>query len=170
MTDNSVMGRLKFAAAAVCVVMSACTSKPAGDGGDKEAIRQVVGKYVRSVDDADTALAREVWADVGDISFIHPLGHERGWIQIKTNVYEKIMRDMLSSRKLAIRDLNVKLYGNAAVVEFYWVFDAKWRKDGGILRTEGRETQVMRRGDLGKWELVHVHYSGMPVTRPGEGL
>ena len=38
-------------------------------------------KYVRAVDNADK--------------------HERGWTQIKSNFYEKLMRNMLSKRKLA---------------------------------------------------------------------
>jgi len=35
------------------------------------------------------------------------------------------------------------------------------------IATHGRETQVYRKVD-GAWRLVHVHYSGMPVT--GERL
>lgn len=158
--------------AGVClVVMAACTSNPPDSAtSNVEAIRNVVAKYTRSVDNADTELAREVWADAEDISFIHPLGHERGWMQIKTNVYEKIMRDLFLTRKLTVRDLAVKLYGDAAVAEFYWVFDAKWRKDGSALRTEGRETQVLRKGVRGTWEIVHIHYSGMAASSPAQGL
>lgn len=172
-------GMILRGAASVCfVVMTACASNPPGeatkavlpDASNVEAIRNNVAKYARSVDNADTELAREVWADSEDISFIHPMGHERGWMQIKTNVYEKTMRDLLSDRKLTVRDLTVKLYGDAAVAEFYWVFDAKWRKDGRAVRTEGRETQVLRKGVRGTWELVHVHYSGMPVSSPSQGL
>jgi len=153
------------------LLLTACASPPAADGtkasSSVAAIRAVVDKYVQSIDDADTTLAREVWADSDGISFIHPLGHERGWIEIKSNLYEKIMRDLLSSRKLNVQDVTVKLFGDAAVVEFYWVFDAKWRKDGSALRTQGRETQVLRKGARGKWELVHVHYSGMPGPPAG---
>jgi hypothetical protein len=55
------------------------------------------------------------------------------------------------------------VYRGAAGAEFYWDFVAKFRKDGSLITTHGRETQVywkMR----GRWPLVHVHYSGIPVT------
>ncbi|MSV30354.1 MAG: nuclear transport factor 2 family protein [Bryobacterales bacterium] len=153
-------------------VMASCasTSSASIDRQNEEAIRSVVAKYVRSVDAADTGLAREVWADAPGISFIHPLGHERGWTEIKTNLYEKIMRDMLSTRKLTVHDLSVKLYGDTAQTEFYWVFDAKWRKDDSAMQTKGRETQVLRKSARGTWEIVHVHYSGIPAIIPGQGL
>jgi hypothetical protein len=35
----------------------------------------------RSVDEADTALAAQVWLDSPDVSFIHPLGHAHGFDQ-----------------------------------------------------------------------------------------
>ena len=141
------------------VLLTAC-SEPRG--GDEAAIRDVVKRYLESVEAADTGMARKVWAADERISFIHPMGHERGWEQIKSNVYEKLMGGLFSKRRLAARDVAVKVYGDFAVVEFYWVFDATWKKDGSALQTRGRETQVMRRGKGGAWELVHVHYSGMP--------
>jgi ketosteroid isomerase-like protein len=55
------------------------------------------------------------------------------------------------------------------VVEFYWDFVAKFRKDGSSITTHGRETQVYRRTPEG-WRLVHVHYSGMPVTDQRQGF
>jgi hypothetical protein len=61
------------------------------------------------------------------------------------------------------------LGADGAVAEFYWRFDAKMRKDGSAVHTEGRETQVYQRVG-GRWFLVHVHYSGMPVTAPGQGF
>ncbi|MCP5110905.1 MAG: nuclear transport factor 2 family protein [bacterium] len=150
-------------------VLAGCAPPQAGDPPE-EAVRRAVANYVRSVDNADTDLAREVWADAPDISFIHPLGHERGWMEIKRSFYEKLMRDSFSSRELTVRDLVVKVYGDAAVAEFYWVFNATWRRDGSALRTEGRETQVLRKGSRATWELVHVHYSGMPVAHESQGF
>ena len=91
----------------------------------------------------DTDLARQVWAEDADISFIHPMGHERGWAQN---------------------------YGNTAVVEFYWFFDATLRHNGQTFRSQGRETQVLQRTADGAWRIVHVHYSGMPTAIPGQGL
>jgi len=40
---------------------------------------------------------------------------------------------------------------------------------GSSLTTRGRETQIYRK-ERGQWRLVHVHYSGMPVTAGGRGF
>jgi len=61
------------------------------------------------------------------------------------------------------------VYRDAAWVEFYWAFVAKLRTDGTALTTHGRESQVYRKSG-GRWRLVHVHYSGMPVTEERRGF
>jgi ketosteroid isomerase-like protein len=142
----------------------------AGRADDEaEAIRGIVARYARSIDDADTALAAEVWSNTPDVSFIHPRGHERGWEEVKRNLYEKAMGATFSERKLSTRDVVVHVYGDAAWAEFYWDFTAKLKVDGSAVKTRGRETQVYRKRD-GRWALVHVHYSGMPVTGERRGF
>jgi ketosteroid isomerase-like protein len=79
------------------------------------------------------------------------------------------MSKTFSERKLTVKDIEVQVYGDAAVATFYWDFVARMRADGRTLKTQGRETQVYRRSDRG-WSLVHVHYSGMPVTGRREGF
>jgi len=98
-----------------------------------------------------------------DVSFIHPLGHEHGFEQIKQNVYMRLMGDTFSERKLSVHDVSVHVYGDAAWAEFYWDFAGQFRKDGSPLATHGRETQLYRK-EQDRWRLVHVHYSGMPVS------
>jgi Xaa-Pro aminopeptidase len=134
-----------------------------------DAIKNLIAKYAKSVDDADTALAAEVWLDSPDVSFIHPLGHEHGFEQIKQNVYKHLMGDTFSERKLSVHGVSVHVYGDAAQAEFYWDFVAKFRKDGTPLTTHGRETQLYRK-EQGRWRLVHVHYSAMPVTGERQGF
>lgn len=129
----------------------------------------MVAKYARSVDEADTTLAAQVWLDSPDVSFIHPLGHEHGFDQIKQNVYKHLMSETFSERKLSPRDVAVHANGNSAWVEFYWDFAAKVRKDGSPITTHGRETHVYWKMPDG-WRLVHVHYSGMPVTQERQGF
>jgi Xaa-Pro aminopeptidase len=136
---------------------------------DSGAIRSLIEKYAKSVDGADTALAAEVWLNSPDVSFIHPLGHERGFDQIKQNVYQHLMGDTFSERKLSVHDVSVHVYGDTARAEFYWDFAAKFRKDGAPLTTHGRETQLYQK-ENGRWHLVHVHYSGMPVTAERQGF
>jgi len=130
---------------------------------DLAVICGLIEKYAKSVDDADTTLAAQVWLNSPDVSFIHPLGHEHGFEQIKQNVYQRLMGDTFSERKLSVHDVSVHVYGDAAWAEFYWDFAAKFRKDGSPLATHGRETQLYRK-EQGRWRLVHVHYSGMPVS------
>jgi len=137
--------------------------------GDTAAIRGLIEKYAKSVDDADTTLAAEVWWNSPDASFIHPLGHEHGFEQIKQNVYTRLMGDTFSERKLSPRNISVHVSGDAAWAEFYWDFSAKFRKDGSPITTHGRETQLYKKID-GRWRLVHVHYSGMPVTEQNRGF
>jgi Xaa-Pro aminopeptidase/ketosteroid isomerase-like protein len=132
-------------------------------------IKNLIEKYAKSIDGADTALASQVWWDSPEDSFIHPLGHEHGFEQIKQNVYNHLMGNTFSERKLSIREVSVHVFGDAAVAEFYWDFAAKFRKDGSSLATHGRETQVYRKGQDG-WRLVHVHYSGMPVAGERQGF
>ncbi len=142
---------------------------PAETSADIAVIRNLIEKYAKSVDAADTALAGEVWLDSPDVSFIHPLGHEHGFEQIKQNVYTRLMGEMFSERKLSVHDVSVHVYGDAAWAEFYWDFVARARKDGSPLTTHGRETQLYQKIQ-GRWRLVHVHYSGMPVTAERQGF
>ena len=112
---------------------------------------------------------REVWLDSPRDTFVHPLGHEKGFEQIKENIYEKLFGQTFSERKLTAHDLSVDVSGESAVAEFYWDFTATFRKTGKQITTHGRETQVYLKSN-GAWRLVHVHYSGMPVANPTEGF
>jgi len=136
---------------------------------DREQIRSLIAKYTQSIDAADLDLAAEVWLDSPDVSFIHPLGHEHGFAEIKKNVYQHLMGDTFSERKLTAHDISVHVYGDSAVTEFYWDFAAKLKKDGSPIVTHGRETQMYHR-ENGAWRLIEVHYSGMPATIQRQGL
>jgi ketosteroid isomerase-like protein len=136
---------------------------------DTQEIKSLITKYTEAVGLADTNLASQVWSGSPDISFIHPLGHEHGWEQVK-GFFEKTMGAAFSERKLTVRDVAVRVYGDSAWAEFYWNFAAKLRSNGAPVETAGRETQIYRRVGPNRWALVHVHYSGMPVTPPGRGF
>jgi ketosteroid isomerase-like protein len=136
---------------------------------DVDAIGGIIAQYAKSVDAADTTLASEIWWDSPEVSFIHPLGHEHGFEQIEENVYKRLMGETFSERKLTPRDVTIHVFGEAAWAEFYWDFTAKFRKDGRSVTTHGRETQIYRKMQ-GRWRIIHVHYSGMPSTQPGQGF
>jgi uncharacterized protein (TIGR02246 family) len=133
----------------------------AGQSADSE-IRLLIAAYARSINTADAKLAGEIWSASPDVSFIHPQGHEHGLDQIRQNVYSRLMGETFSERKLTPKQISVRAYTDAAWAEFYWDFSAKLRKDGSAVETHGRETQIYRK-EQGRWRLVHVHYSGMPV-------
>lgn len=132
-------------------------------------ITSLIDRYASSINSADVELAAKVWAIDDEVSFIHPRGHERGWEQVRSNFYEKTMGQTFSERKLTVRDLVVRVYGDNAWAEFYWDFAAKMKMDGTPLNTKGRETQIFRKTERG-WRLVHIHYSGMPVIADRQGF
>lgn len=136
---------------------------------DTVQLKSMVEKYVQSINNAENAsLADEIWEQSDKVGFIHPRGHEKGWENVKKNIYA-FFRDTFSKRKLVSSDETYALYKNIAIVDFYWVFDATFRKDNKPMQTKGRETQVWKK--QGKnWRLIHVHYSGMPMTGEREGF
>lgn len=135
---------------------------------DRKAIRQLIAEYVKSVDLADTRLAARVWWNSPEVSFIHPLGWEHGFEQIKQDLYRHLMGENFSKRNLLIHDVVIHVHQNSAWAEFYWDFHARWRKDDSPLTTHGRETQVYWKIG-GRWRLVHVHYSALPVKPEKKG-
>jgi uncharacterized protein (TIGR02246 family) len=126
-------------------------------------IKALIDKYATSINGADTKLGAEVWFTGTDVSLIHPMGHERGWEQIKGNFYEAVMGKMFIKRELKARDIAVHILGDAAWVEFNWEFNATM-SNNQPMTTKGRESQVLRKTDRG-WRIVHVHYS-MPFAPP----
>jgi len=121
----------------------------AASDDEVETIRALIHQYEKSVSNADTSLASEIWSQTDDVSFIHPLGHEHGWDEIKRNVYEKMMGELFSERKLTASDISIHVYKDAAWAEFNWVFVATLRSNGSPVKTEGRETQVYHRTSRG---------------------
>ena len=156
-----------LALAIPCVAQAQKTAADTDRASDR--IKQLIALYAAAVDAADVNLASQVWDNSPDVSFIHPRGHEHGWEEVK-NFYRNMMGAPFSERKLTVRDVTVHVYGDSAWAEFYWHFVAKLRSDGSTLVTDGRETQIYRKVDAGRWALVHVHYSAMPVTGAGRGF
>jgi uncharacterized protein (TIGR02246 family) len=161
------MIRRRLAVCAMFVTLVTLVAAASAADTDEAAIREQVARYARAVDAADTHLAASVWSTTPEVSFIHPLGHAHGWEEIK-RFFEDVMGGVFSERKLTVKDVVVHAYGDGAWVEFYWTFNAKMKNDGRAIETAGRETQVYRKSD-GRWSLVHVHYSGMPVTPGAQG-
>src|SRR5664280_75227 len=121
----------------------------------------LVSLYVRSIDEADTTLASEVWSHTAEISFIGPTETEYGWNGVK-KIYQRF-RDNFSTRKLTFSNLKYYYSNDISWLTYYWIFDATSGTKSTQVKTKGRETQIWRKLNH-EWRLVHVHYSGMPVS------
>jgi ketosteroid isomerase-like protein len=129
---------------------------------DSSDIKARIEKYAESINNADTGLASGLFAHSEEVSFIHPMGHEHGWTEINNHIY-KFFSEFFSKRKLNITNEHITVYCDTAWAEFYWVFDATFKKDNSPLQTKGIETQIWRKVKK-EWRLVHVHYSNMPAN------
>ncbi|MBE8971300.1 nuclear transport factor 2 family protein [Nostocales cyanobacterium LEGE 12452] len=134
-----------------------------------KAIDRLLDNYTRSINAADTTIARSLFSSKQALSFIHPRGHEKGWLQIRDNFYVGTM-GLLTGRKLVITESAVhQLDKNNAWVEFYWDFHATLKAGNQPLHTKGRESQLLVKENE-DWKIVHIHYSGLPVSGNGQGF
>jgi ketosteroid isomerase-like protein len=173
MTRKTMLAILiaSFSLMAVGHTLAAQDKAVAVQRGPKAEIRSLVDRYMQSIDDADTTLGATVWSPTPDVTFINPLGHERGWDEIASVVYGKLMGQTFTKRTLKnVGDVSIHVYGDAAVVEIDWDFVAILRSDGTAIHTTGRESQVYVNLPGKGWRLVHVHYSGPPVAGAGQGF
>jgi ketosteroid isomerase-like protein len=152
--------RVQILIAAVACLFPAYVCGQAGTGpsADTVAIHRLLGQYAKAVDTVDLKLLSQIWSHSPHVSFIYPLGEERGFDAIQQHVFQNVMGGMFSARDLEMHDVAIYVNGNAAWSEFHWDFHATIRKDGSAVTTHGVETQVYRKED-GQWRLVHVHYS-----------
>jgi len=155
------------------VVFNSCNSKKGDNLNQKQddniAIKELLENYMKSINQADTTLAKTFWLTTQEVSFIHPRGHEKGWEGIKKGIYE-MFGNRFAQRDLKSYDETITLFGDMAVLEFYWVFDATYAGENSTpMQSKGRETQVLKKID-GEWRIVHIHYSSMPVTGEREGF
>jgi len=157
-TGLTMILRVLFAAAICLVPTAALSQSDTGPLPDVAAIHGLIGKYAKAVDSVDLGLLSGIWSHSPEVSFIYPLGEERGFDAIEQHVFQQVIGGLFSTRDLELHNIIVHVNGNSAWSEFHWVFHAKMRKDGSALTTRGIETQIYRKED-GNWRLVHVHYS-----------
>jgi ketosteroid isomerase-like protein len=138
---------------------------------EQQAIRQLLTRYAHSIDAADTVEAASVWLPSPVVSFIEPRGTEQGWHEIARSFYGQTMGQTFRKRALHIHPESIRLhvYPGMAWVMFDWDFAATFRASDKPLTSQGRETQVLQKTAQG-WRIVHVHYSGPPITAAGRGF
>jgi ketosteroid isomerase-like protein len=177
MEYTNIMKSLKLTFAALLIMVASLAfgqgkiaKEDLKNTNDSTAIRKMINSYCRSIDLADTSLARTIWSTRDSISFIHPLGHEHGWAQIKNHFILTIMGQTFSKRDLQVVSISIhQLTPTIAWLEFYWDFHATFRSNNQALETKGRETQLLEK-ENGQWRIIHVHYSGLPVTEKEKGF
>lgn len=162
--ENKKNGR-NFASRCALVLVAVATALPlfAQMNSDETQIRVLIGEYAKTIDRADAASAEKIFSNAPEVTFIHPLGEDRGQRQIIKHVIQNLMGETFSVRKLTPKDIAVHVYGETAWSEFAWDFVATTRKDRSAFHSQGVETQIYRR-ENGRWRIVHVHYSGAPVS------
>ncbi|WP_223609425.1 nuclear transport factor 2 family protein [Chryseobacterium sp. OSA05B] len=134
---------------------------------EKQQVLDMVKKYTQSINEGDIhpEIIDDLWEHSPDVSNINIRGHQKGFEEIKKNFYAPLF-EVLENRNLRMVEEEhqpaVYIFDNTAIVEFYWTIDAKIKEGGKAVHMSGRETHVLRKKD-GKWKLVHLHYSGMPV-------
>jgi len=99
--------------------------------------------------------------------FHPPVGHEPRFRANQAKCYTRLMGAIFSERELNVHDVSVHVYGDAAWANSIG-FRCQFRKDGSP-RDTWLEKQLYRR-EQGRWRLVHVHYSGMPVLAETPGF
>ncbi|HKO19624.1 MAG TPA: nuclear transport factor 2 family protein [Acidobacteriaceae bacterium] len=129
-----------------------------GPAPDIVAIHALIRKYVEAVDTVNLRLLSNIWSHSPEVSFIYPLGEERGFEAVEQHVFRQVMGGMFSTRDLEPQQITIHVNGDSAWSEFHWVFHARMRKDGSAVATRGVETQIYSK-EHGNWRLVHVHYS-----------
>ena len=129
-----------------------------GPAPDVSAIHHLIDQYAKAVDTVDLNLLSQIWSHSPEVSFIYPLGEERGFDAIEQHVFQNVMGGIFTARDLEPQGVSIHVNGNTGGSEFHWVFHATMRKDGSAVTTPGVETQIYRKEDE-KWRLVHVHYS-----------
>lgn len=125
---------------------------------EKEAVRARVQDYFNMVSNLDTNIAKDLWAEQGDVSIITPRTQFFGTESIMNDFLIKTFSSM-RSRKLHSLSEVINIYGESANVQLYWIFDTVDAK-GEKHQTRGRESLIFEK-IKGEWRLVHVHYSRM---------
>ena len=145
---------------AIFLLISACAEAQTdtGPAPDISTIHHLIDQYAKAVDTLDPKLISRIWSHAPEVSFIYPLGEERGFDAIEQHVFEGVMGGMFSTRDLRPEGVAVHVIDNTAWFEFHWICYATMRRDGSAVTTRGVETQIYRK-DAGKWSLVHIHYS-----------
>ncbi|MFQ5876412.1 MAG: YybH family protein [Acidobacteriota bacterium] len=133
----------------------------------REAIRGLVEREVRAVNDGDLGELARIWSRGDDILLfdVSPPGRFQGWDRI-ARAYRNFF-DNLSEIDLSIDALRVEVEGELGYATYEWSIRARMGEREVVDR--GRATSIYRLEKEG-WRLVHAHYSpAPPAPAPEDG-
>jgi len=130
---------------------------------DRVDIEQVLSTYLRSLEEADIALASQVWVQSADVLVVTPIGRFQGWDGVK-EIWARAEKEF-SERKVQASNVSIVVAGDAAWLVFDFVFTATLA-DGKPLQVKGWESHGYQRTADG-WRIAHLHYSMAPSGTAG---
>jgi ketosteroid isomerase-like protein len=124
---------------------------------DRADVEQAFEKYLQSLNEADVALASQVWLQSPDILVVTPFGRFQGWESVKRDIYINSMQKQMRERNVHASNVSIVVAGDAAWLVYDFVFTAKWA-DGRPLISKGWESHGYQRTAIG-WRIAQLHYS-----------
>ena len=147
-----------------CASEDLAVSQATDTGTDSATAREIealLDLYEKSVNEADTSLLLELWAQRDDVSFVNPLQHLQSWEELES-FWKSVFQDTFSERDLKRKNVSIHTAEDVAWAVFDWDFKAMLT-DGQPLEASGWETQVYRMTDRG-WRIAHIHFSSPPES------
>ncbi len=148
------MKRIGLVAAGMMLLAPSAVAQTA-----EEEVEQVVQTWYQSLRDGDAATYASLWVS-GDYQYADNFNRDgtlRGTPAPVTDAFLQAFFDAGGSYQLSVRNLDVAVYGNAAVATFYTVGPSNF-PDGTVLDGTFRVTIVfIRQGQA--WKGAHYHVS-----------
>ena len=155
--------RIVIVTVLVMSTMSAGCSTTIDVEQERASVRQVLDRYLQSVDGADLQIAANIWSPTADTSVVTPFGRFEGWENVREGVYVNFLQKAFTERRLQAENVAIHVVGDSAWAAFDWTFHGKFA-DGQTYSARGWESHVYRKTDRG-WMIVHLHYSVPPPPR-----
>lgn len=127
---------------------------------ERASVRQVLDRYLQSVDGADLQIAGSIWSPTADTSVVTPFGRFEGWENVREGVYVNFLQKAFTHRRLQAENVAIHVVGDSAWAAFDWTFQGTFA-GGQSYTAKGWESHVYRKTDRG-WMIVHLHYSVPP--------
>jgi len=89
--EGTMPARVLLFAIFFLISASAGAQTDTGPAPDISAIRHLIDQYAKAIDTVDPHLISQIWSHSPEVSFIYPLGEERGFDAIEQHVFEGVM-------------------------------------------------------------------------------